>query len=58
VKQGIKRLQKQRSKATQGRVDNYFKVLPKDPAAMKRKADTLKEKRAAEKKAKADKKKK
>lgn len=35
IRGGVKRLSKQRTTTTQGRLDGFFKVLPKDPAQAK-----------------------
>jgi flap endonuclease-1 len=52
VKSGVQKLLKQRAKSTQARVDSFFKVLPKDPEVLKRKAEAAKAKAQKEKKAK------
>jgi hypothetical protein len=37
VRNAVKKFAKVKSTATQGRLDSFFKVLPKDPSTLKRK---------------------
>ena len=37
VRKAVQKFAKLKSTATQGRLDTFFKVLPKDPASAKRK---------------------
>ncbi|XP_076817686.1 flap endonuclease 1-like [Clavelina lepadiformis] len=51
VRSGVKKIIKSRQKSTQGRLDDFFKVLPSSPA-VKRKSDPKTKSESAKKKAK------
>ncbi len=41
VRKAVQKFAKLKSTATQGRLDSFFKVLPKDPSSVKRKVRAL-----------------
>nr|XP_009861628.1 flap endonuclease 1 [Ciona intestinalis] len=52
VRSGIKKILQNRQKSTQGRLDDFFKVLPSTPKTKKRKSDTKIKSESAKKRAK------